>query len=72
MEGLKSRKGKVIEAVRQKVLDELISPLQTQLEEILSNTQDREQRLVTAQEHEKEINSKLLQLNIAFESIFAK
>lgn len=72
LEGLKSRKGKVIEAVRQKVLDELISPLQTQLEEILSNTQDREQRLVTAQEHEKEINSKLLQLNIAFESIFAK
>ena len=72
MEGLKSRKGKVIEAVRQKVLDELISPLQTQLEEILSNTQDREQRLVTAQEHEKEINSKLLQLNTAFESIFAK
>lgn len=72
LEGLKACKGKVIESVRQKILDELISPMQTQLEEIISNTQDKEQRLMAAQEHEKEINSKLVQLCTAFDRIFTE
>ena len=72
LESLITRKTQIIDLVKRKIIDDLISPMQSQIEEILSGNMNKEQQLAEATEKQKDFVSKLTDINSAFASIFGK
>lgn len=71
LNGLKMRKPEIINLVRKKVMTDLLEPMQKQLEDILSSTQDKENRLISAIELQKNFEGKLNEINSAIDKIFS-
>lgn len=71
LNGLKMRKPEIINMIRKKIMMDLLEPMQKQLEDILASTQDKESRLASAVELQKNLEGKLDEINGAIDMVFS-
>lgn len=71
LNGLKMRKPEIIDIIRKKVMTDLLEPMQKQLEEILASTQDKESRLASAIELQKELEIRLEEMEDNINRVFS-
>lgn len=70
IEGLISRKDYIINLVREKIMTDLLYPLQKQHDDILGNIKNKESDLASAIAHQKELEIKLCEFNDAMNRTF--
>ena len=70
LESLIDRKDEVINDVKTAILDDLLSPMQSQLNEIINNVADKEQALKEAIEKEKELECRLSDFNAQYSKVY--
>lgn len=71
LNGLKMRKPEIINMIRKKIMMDLLEPMQKQLEDILTSTQDKESRLASAIELQKNLKGNLDEINGAIDKVFS-
>ncbi|MCM1140739.1 MAG: dynamin family protein [Muribaculum sp.] len=70
LNGLIERKDQVLNIVKDRILNDLISKLTSQVESILSSTKSREEQLTTAQTRLAELDASWQSLNNSIDNIF--
>ena len=70
LESLIDRKDEVITDVKTAILDDLLTPMQSQLEEIINNVADKEKALKEAIKKEKELECRLSDFNAQYSKVY--
>ena len=70
LESLIVRKDEVITDVKTAILDDLLTPMQSQLNDIINNVADKEKALKEAIEKEKELKSRLYDFNAQYSKVY--
>lgn len=70
LESLVDRKDEVINDVKTAILDDLLTPMQSQLDEIINNVYDKEKALKEAIEKNKELESRLSDFNAQYSRVY--
>ena len=70
LESLIERKDEVIDDVKTAMIDDLLTPMQNQLFEIISNVYDKEKALKDAIEKEKDLECRLSDFNTQYSSVY--
>lgn len=71
LNSLIDKKDDIIKDVKKIVIDDLLTPMQNQLEEIINNVTDREKTLKEATEKEKEIECRLKDFEFQYSKVYS-
>lgn len=70
LESLIDRKDEVINDVKTAIFDDLLTPMQSQLDEIINNVSDKENALNEAIENSKELESRMSDFNAQYSKVY--
>ncbi len=71
LNSLIDKKDDVINDVKKIILDDLLTPMQSQLEEIINNVTDKEKALKEAIRKQKELDNSLSEFNIQYSEVYS-